>query len=167
MFVTFLKAEEKHLKSGKIRSCGCYFKDVMKEIKSIHGKSGSIEYKIWMGMKKRCHNRNDKKYKNYGGRGIKVCKRWLKFENFYEDMGKKPKGKSLDRVDNNGNYEPNNCRWATSKEQNNNTRRNIFVSVNGVRISFGELAEMFGLKEYKLYLRLFRYNWDLERALIK
>ena len=80
-------------------------------------------YHTWIGMKTRCSNKNHIAYKNYGGRGIKVCERWLKFENFLEDMGERPKGLTIDRENNDGNYEPGNCKWSTTKEQNRNGRR--------------------------------------------
>lgn len=82
-------------------------------------------------MKSRCFRKNNKKFKEYGGRGIKVCERWLKFDNFYEDMGEAPVNMSIDRIDNNGNYEPGNCRWATAKQQNNNKRNTITITANG------------------------------------
>ena len=89
-----------------------------------HGMSRSPEYNSWAGMLKRCYNPNNPSYKNYGGRGIKVCDRWRhSFINFYSDMGGRPSGLTLDRVDNDGNYEFSNCRWATDKEQNNNQRK--------------------------------------------
>lgn len=88
-----------------------------------HGLSHINTYRIWQGMIYRCENLDLKNYKYYGGRGIKVCTRWHAFENFLEDMGERPKGLSIDRINNDGNYEPGNCRWATSSEQNSNRRR--------------------------------------------
>ena len=85
-------------------------------------------YKIWSSMKSRCTNKNTTGYENYGGRGIKVCDRWKKFENFYEDMRERPSDKSLDRINNNGNYYKENCRWATDKEQCNNRRNNLLAN---------------------------------------
>jgi len=124
-------------------------------------------YRSWAHMKERCFNKNVKEYKWYGERGITVCKEWLEFKNFYEDMGDKPDELQLDRIDNNKGYYKNNCKWSTKKEQCNNRRDNIFVSVNGAKISFTDLAEMFGITFSALYKRLYVHKWELRRALTK
>lgn len=113
-----------HLMSGHTQSCGCLSLEISKSMFVKHGLCKSVEYRTWCHMKDRCLNKNHSEWEHYGGRGIKVCDKWLKFENFYADMGQRPSGRSLDRINNDGNYEPKNCRWATNIEQANNTRRN-------------------------------------------
>lgn len=111
------------LRKGVTKSCGCFNKERAKEANIRHGQSRSKIHNIWWTMLNRCYNLNSYKYYNYGKRGIKVCERWHKFENFYEDFGKyKEEGKTIDRIDPDGDYEPDNCRWATILEQNRNTR---------------------------------------------
>lgn len=108
----------------------------VKQVK--HGLSGKAGHYSWKSMRTRCNNPNAAKYKDYGGRGITICERWNSFPNFLEDMGVKPPGKSLDRIDNNGNYEPSNCRWATATEQANNRRVRRITS----RDKFGRITEV-------------------------
>lgn len=98
-------------------------------------KKHTTEYTSWAGMKQRCTNKKHKEYKNYGGRGISFCQRWKVYENFIFDMGKKPSKKhSLDRINNNGNYMPSNCRWATKRQQTHNRRRTVWVEYKGVKM---------------------------------
>lgn len=111
------------IKSGHTKSCGCLFKKG-NNTKHNHAKKNreSRTYKSWRCMKYRCNNPHYHQHNLYGGRGIKVCDRWLDFNNFLKDMGERPKNKTLDRIDNDGNYEPDNCRWATPKQQVYNRR---------------------------------------------
>jgi len=140
--------ETYRLKSGHTKSCGCFAKEVwsdnIREIALIHGGSHSKEYSVWKDMKKRCNN---KRNENYGGRGITVCDEWQSFENFYRDMGERPKGMSLDRKDNNGNYCKDNCRWATRSEQNNNRRNNVSITVGNITKTVAEWSKATGICE--------------------
>lgn len=112
-----------NIRRGKSKSCGC----LTGQHNLIHGhgrkNNRTPTYRSWLSMIERCNNPNAPNFHNYGGRGITVCDRWSKFENFLADMGERPEGKTIDRINNNGNYEPGNCKWSTDIEQHNNTRR--------------------------------------------
>ncbi len=138
------------LTSARVNSCGCLNTENCIKLglqNKTHGASHTAEYNTRNRMLGRCTNPNDPAYCNYGGRGISVCDRWLNsFENFLEDMGYRPTADhSIDRIDNNGNYEPGNCRWATRIEQNNNRRDNVFYNYKGIDYSLAQLADLSGI----------------------
>lgn len=131
-----------YLNSGNTKSCGCLRIDLGVVIKK-HGKTNTVEYRIWAGMISRCYRQNDPSYVNYGARGISVCDRWKNsFEDFLSDMGLRPDDLTLDRVDNEQGYSPDNCRWATKLDQARNTRTNVFVEVQGKRMTLTEACAL-------------------------
>jgi hypothetical protein len=113
------------LRSGATQSCGCLRRDALVTRNTTHGLSGTRTYNSWCNMIRRCTHDNDPRYPEWGGRGITVCERWLDYPNFLADMGERPPGTTLDREDNDGNYEPGNCRWATPPEQMANRRNTV------------------------------------------
>jgi len=130
-----------------------------------HGGYGSREYNTWESMKQRCFNSNSDSFKGYGGRGIRVCSRWMEFANFFEDMGPRPKGREIDRIDNDGNYEPGNCRWATKRQQNRNKRPCHYIAIEGVTRCVTEWAEIVGIHRSTIFNRL-SHGWDPEKAVL-
>lgn len=157
----------KNLLRGSSQSCGCLVVDVVSEMFATHRKTNTRLYGIWSNMKKRCTNKNDPAYRNYGGRGISVCDEWNNYERFeewamshgYSDL------LTIDRIDNSKGYSPDNCRWATYKEQANNTRSNVHVVINGVDHTVAEWSDITGVPTYEIYFRM-HHGWDGERAVM-
>lgn len=159
-----------NLVNGRTKVCQECFSKTLPELtrtkKSTHGRSKTPEYNTWLGIKGRCYNPNDQDYHSYGGRGIKVCDRWLEsFENFLEDMGERPGvDYSIDRVNVNGHYEKSNCRWTTADVQARNTRKNRMITHNGETLCLEDWAQKIGIDSTSLNDRLKR-GWPLEKAL--
>ena len=149
-----------NFRNGKTVSCGC----VRLQKTSTHKMSRTKIYKRWHYMLERCNDPNSIRYPSYGGRGIKVCERWLKFENFYQDMGDPPDGKSLNRINNDGDYCPENCEWATPKEQQRNTRLNVNLTLNGKTQCISAWAKELGVNNRTLSGRI-ESGWSDEEAL--
>lgn len=145
-------------------SCGCLGKQLSSYATKTHGMSQSPEYKTWIGMLSRCENPNAHAFESYGGRGITVCERWHKFEHFYEDMGARPRGLTLERRDNNLGYSKDNCYWATRTEQQRNRRNSRLLTLNGTTLCLTGWAEKNGVKKSCLRMRL-KKGWPVERAL--
>lgn len=159
--------KQSSLKSGKTRSCGCLQKDTAREQHLKYGKKHSRLYSIWHGMIGRTENENHANFKYYGSRGIRICDEWRcdfqKFYNWAINSGYK-EGLTIDRVDVNGNYSPENCRWATRKEQANGTRRNAKILYKGETLTLQQWAERFHINKGTLWNRLNALGWSVEDA---
>lgn len=167
--------------SGDLKSCGCQRNRVtqtekvrahqkrLEHSRRRHGHSSrtvvSPEYVAWGGMIQRCTNPNSKAFAYYGVRGISVCERWLKFENFFADMGPRPPKHEIERENNEGNYEPGNCRWATRHDQMRNTRYVRMVEVDGETMCVRDAVKKLGLKESRVYGRVFRQRCSHQESL--
>lgn len=156
-----------HLRSGDTRSCGCLCKEEQSVRARTHGQRNTRLYQTWLGMRFRCENPKSDSYKNYGGRGIRVCEEWQRFEPFFEWAMTHGYSDELtiDRIDVNGNYEPSNCRWADNFTQHYNTRKTRYLTVRGQRKSIGEWCRITGLPRELVYDRVFRSGWSAEQAL--
>jgi len=159
------------LKNGHKTSCGCLlanktFGERMKSHGHSVGGRLSSEYAIWHGIIQRCENSLNRSFHLYGGRGIFVSPQWKTFENFYADMGNRPAKHSIERRDNDGPYSPENCYWATSKQQSRNKRTTVFVMFQGREMCLADAAEIAGVEYGPLYDRVIRKGWEITRALI-
>lgn len=152
------------------KSCGCLKREISVDVGKIsnfkHGEAKSPEYQSWIDMIRRCRDEDNISWKFYGGRGIKVCERWHNFLNFLRDMGRKPfLDAQIDRNDNQGNYCPENCRWATRQEQARNKSNNVFLTYQGETKCLAEWANILGVRYQTLHDRLRKLKWSIGRVL--
>lgn len=155
-----------YLRSGDTKSCGCLVPEISAVNMSKHGGCGTPEYRIWCAMITRCTNPRQSHYHRYGGRGISICDRWRNsYAAFLQDMGPRPsQNHSIDRIDNDGNYEPENCRWATTKEQFRNVAKNLHFTFYGTTRPIRDWSAISSVKENTIIMRL-RLGWS-ERAAV-
>jgi hypothetical protein len=146
------------LRNGQSKSCGCLRSDITTKRNYKHGHTigGDLSptYNTWVGMIARCTNPNHRSYDSYGGRGIVVCSRWFDFSNFLADMGEKPESKTIDRIDNNGNYEPSNCHWVSAKKQARNKRSSHSITYKGETKTIAEWSEILDIPPSTISWRL-------------
>ena len=157
-----------NLNSGNTKSCGCFRIEVCKRKSTIPGGHYSRLYRVWMHMRERCSNKNNKRYSRYGGRGIKVCEEWQKFMTFYEwavSNGYR-ENLTIERIDNNGGYCPQNCKWIPMVEQAKNRSNNHYIEYNGETHTIADWARIVGISERRLWYRI-NARWPLEKALMK
>jgi hypothetical protein len=156
-----------NLRRGDSKSCGCLPRDKMVQRLTTHNRSRTKEYRIWIGILTRCYRENASGYKNYGGRGIKVCEVWREsFQAFFDDIGPMPTPQhTIERRNNDGDYEPTNCFWATRKEQGQNRRNNHLLTYNGETLSLASWADKVGVPYCTLHTRVLRYGWTVHDAL--
>lgn len=156
------------LRTKGTKSCGCLHNKLLSERNTTHGMAHSPEYRIWSHMIGRCHNSADQAFKNYGGRGITVCNKWRNdFMAFFNYAGKRPSPKlSIDRIDNNFGYKPGNVKWSNRTEQQNNTRVNHLITINGITKNITQWAKFVGIRSRTIHNRL-RYGWSNEKAILE
>lgn len=156
------------LQTGNTSSCGCLRREQLSARNASRGTGAKRHplYVTWKDMKARCQSQSDPEYHNYGGRGITICDRWLDFWAFVSDVGPRPKGMTLERIDTDGDYVPSNCRWATASEQSRNKRTNRYLSHGGVSLCITDWAKRTGINKTVIRLRLAR-GWSVQDALTK
>jgi hypothetical protein len=157
-------AGSRNLRSGHTKSCGCLRIEKLAARQKTHGRSNTPEYISYSGAKNRCQNPNEPAFKNYGERGIKFL--FESFEQFYAELGDRPKGTSLERIDNDGHYGPGNCRWATRLQQNNNQRRNRKITAFGRTRTIAWWSRESGVPATLIYQRIFYGGWPVAQALV-
>jgi hypothetical protein len=158
------QALSQNLKRGKTKSCGCYQAECRSSNNLKHGLTDSPTNRTWLSMIQRCNNPQFTSYNNYGGRGITVCDEWMDFEKFVEDMGIRPDGKTLDRIDNSKGYTRENCKWSTIFEQASNKRNNNFITYNGKKQTLSQWAQETGFSVSTLWARINQLGWDTKKA---
>lgn len=155
------------LKRSKVTSCGCRHKEIVSTVNTTHGMTNTRLHTIWAGMKNRCTNSKDYNYRNYGARGIKVCNEWsnsfLSFYNWALNNGYSG-NLTIDRINNNGNYEPSNCKWSTDKEQSNNKRTNLYITYNGITQTAKQWSEELGIN-YNTIRTRYHKGWPASNIL--
>jgi hypothetical protein len=162
----FTTVETSNIRRGLTRSCGCLRSETAGKSTVRHGMSRTREHSSWKSMKQRCCNPQSPFYHRYGARGITICKRWEDFENFYADMGPKPIGMSLDRIDNDKGYSPENCRWATAQQQARNRSNNTILTIDGQSRTISEWCDLNGIKRTTVIQRI-RSGADIVSALTR
>lgn len=154
-----------NLKNGNYKSCGCERRARAATLNYQHGLSKTGTWNAWQAMIKRCNISTTLDHEYYGGRGITVCERWRRFENFLLDMGQRPDGMTIERIDVNGNYEPSNCKWIPSNQQSDNTRRSFRITIDGAVRPLAVVCRERGLNRRRVYQRIAVLGWEVERAI--
>lgn len=152
-----------NVRTGNVTSCGCVFTEMLVKRNTTHGlcKAEKRTYRSWKDMRARCRNPKHKDFYAYGGRGISVCDRWDSFADFFADMGQRPEGETIDRIDTNGNYHPLNCRWATDSQQANNKRNNHVLEWQGRSQTVQQWCDEYGMDHSKVRYRIAQ-GWPYE-----
>jgi len=172
---TILTVWNHNLLNGNTKACRCVTRKHLKEKCFKHGMSHTKFWNVWCEIRRRCYNKNTRSYKDYGGRGINVCEKWLKFENFYKDMYKDyekhikqfgKKNTSIERINNEGNYKKNNCKWATQLEQANNKRNNLLITYNKKTMSLSQWANSLKIKSSTLRYFIVDKKLSIEQVIV-